>query len=118
MQTKNAVGQYGEDLAASYLVGQGFSILERNWRCDLGEVDIVAREGSCLVICEVKTRRGLGYGNPLETITYRKLARLRQLAGRWLQEHEVHPEQIRIDVIGVITPPHGEVVVEHLRSVA
>ena len=54
----NAVGRYGEDLAARYLTAEGFVILERNWRCELGEIDIVARDGDALVVCEVKTRRG------------------------------------------------------------
>jgi putative endonuclease len=118
MRTRNAVGQYGEDVAARYLADAGLAILERNWRCELGEIDIVAREESCLVICEVKTRRGLDYGSPLESVTYRKLARLRRLVGRWLQEHDVHPDSVRIDVIGVIAPPRGAATVEHLRGVA
>lgn len=118
MRTKNAVGQYGEDVAARYLAEAGLVILERNWRCELGEIDIVAREGSALVICEVKTRRGLGYGSPLESVTYKKLARLRRLVGRWLQEHDVQPDAVRIDVVGVIAPHRGAAVVEHLRGVA
>ena len=86
MRTKDAVGRYGEELAARYLAKSGFAILERNWRCELGEIDIVARDGDALVVCEVKTRRGLNYGSPLESITYRKLATLRKLVGRWLQD--------------------------------
>jgi putative endonuclease len=118
MRTRNAVGQYGEDVAARYLVDEGLSILARNWRCELGEIDIVARDGSALVICEVKTRRGLEYGSPLESVTYRKLARLRRLVGYWLQEHEIKPDAVRIDVIGVIAPKRGAAVVEHIRGVA
>ena len=91
MRTRNAVGRYGEDLAARYLTAEGFVILERNWRCELGEIDIVARDGDALVVCEVKTRRGLNYGSPLESITYRKLTTLRKLAGRWLQTHQLNP---------------------------
>lgn len=118
MQTKNAVGQYGEELATRYLMNAGFAILERNWRCELGEIDIVAREGTALVVCEVKTRRGLNYGSPLESITYRKLATLRRLVGRWLQEHDLHPPEVRIDVVGVVCPPQGRATVDHLRGVA
>ncbi|GAA3133202.1 putative endonuclease [Kribbella aluminosa] len=116
MQTKNTVGRYGEDLAARYLSGAGFTVLERNWRCEFGEIDIVAREGNTLVVCEVKTRRGLNYGSPAESITYRKLARLRRLAGRWLQTHELRPAEIRIDIISILfdnnTPPR----VDHVRG--
>ena len=118
MRTKDAVGQYGEQLAAEHLSQQGFAILARNWRCEQGEIDIVAREGRALVVCEVKTRRGLGYGSPLESVTYRKLSTLRRLVGRWLQEHELHPPEIRIDVIAVLVPPGGgKPPIEHLRGV-
>jgi Holliday junction resolvase-like predicted endonuclease len=57
------------------LVGQGMVVLDRNWRCELGEIDLVARDGDALVVCEVKTRSGLGFGHPLETVTAVKLAR-------------------------------------------
>lgn len=118
MRTKNAVGRYGEDLAARYLTAEGFVILERNWRCELGEIDIVARDGDALVVCEVKTRRGLNYGSPLESITYRKLTTLRKLAGRWLQTHQLNPGTIRIDFVAILfdhnTPPR----VDHVRGAA
>jgi putative endonuclease len=118
MQTKDTVGQYGEELAARYLSKAGFAILERNWRCELGEIDIVARDGAALVVCEVKTRRGLNYGSPLESVTYRKLATLRRLMGRWLQEHDLRPRELRIDVVGVVCPPHGPATVDHVKGVA
>ncbi|WBQ07712.1 YraN family protein [Kribbella sp. CA-293567] len=118
MRTTNAVGQYGEDLAARHLVDNGFTILDRNWRCAQGEIDIVAREGHTLVVCEVKTRRGLNYGSPLESITYRKLSTLRQLVGRWLQAHEVRPDEIRIDAVSVLLPHQGAPSVDHVRGVA
>lgn len=118
MRTKNAVGRYGEDVAARYLAGEGFAILERNWRCELGEIDIVAREGDALVICEVKTRRGLNYGSPLESITYRKLTTLRKLAGRWLQTHQLKPGAIRIDIVAVLFDQNTAPQVDHLRGAA
>ena len=83
---RNAVGAWGEDLAARHLVEQGMVILDRNWRCDLGELDLVARHEGTLVVCEVKTRRGEGFGSPAEAVTWRKAARLRRLAARWLDE--------------------------------
>ncbi|GAA3598732.1 YraN family protein [Kribbella ginsengisoli] len=118
MRTTEAVGKYGEDLAARYLVANGFTILERNWRCGQGEIDIVARENRTLVVCEVKTRRGLGYGSPLESITYRKLTKLRQLVGHWLREHEVRPGEVRIDIVAVLLPYRGAPSVDHVRGVA
>jgi putative endonuclease len=62
MKSKDALGIYGEELAARYLSKNGLVILGRNWRCDLGEIDVIAREKSDLVICEVKTRRTVAYG--------------------------------------------------------
>jgi putative endonuclease len=118
MPTKNTVGRYGEDLAARYLSTHGFVVLERNWRCESGEIDIVAREGDTLVICEVKTRRGLNYGTPLESITYRKLATLRKLSGRWLQTHQLRPAGIRIDIISVLFDHNTPPTVDHVRGVA
>lgn len=118
MHTKTAVGQYGEDLAARYLTSNGLSVLERNWRCELGEIDIVAREGDTLVICEVKTRRGLNYGTPLEAITYKKLTTLRRLAGRWLQTHQVRAAAIRIDVVAIVFDNNTPPTVDHLRGAA
>ncbi|GAA1695389.1 YraN family protein [Kribbella yunnanensis] len=118
MRTSNAVGQYGEELASRYLTNQGLVILERNWRCAIGEIDIVAREGDTLVVCEVKTRRGLGYGSPLESITYRKLTTLRKLAGAWLRSHEVRPRAVRIDFVAVLITQGAPPQVDHLRGAA
>jgi len=115
---KDTVGRYGEDVAARHLAEQGLVILQRNWRCDLGEIDIVARDGSCLVVCEVKTRRTTSCGLPVEAVTPRKAARLRRLAARWLVDSGLHPPEIRIDVVSVLRPRRGAAVVEHLRAVA
>lgn len=116
MHPKDALGRYGEDLAAEHLRGQGLTVLARNWRCARGELDIVARDGSALVVCEVKTRRGTGYGHPVEAVGPRKLRRLRELALRWLDEQQVHAPEIRIDVIGVLQPLSGPAVIHHIRG--
>ena len=115
---KDAVGRYGEDVAARHLTAQGLVVLQRNWRCELGEIDIVARDGSCLVVCEVKTRRSTACGSPVEAVTPRKAARLRRLAARWLVESGLHPPEVRIDVVSVLRPARGAAVVEHVRAVA
>lgn len=117
MQAKDAVGRYGEDVAARHLQEQGLVILERNWRCPAGEIDIVARDGRVLVVCEVKTRSGLGFGSPAEAITRRKAARLRRLAVQWLASRAVRPEEVRIDVVAVLRGERGAAHVEHLRGV-
>jgi putative endonuclease len=117
----NAVGAYGERLAARYLAEAGLQILDRNWRCDQGEIDIVAMDGVCLVIVEVKTRRSLMFGSPVEAVTAVKAARLRRLAGCWMGAHRslvTSVGDIRIDVIGVLRPSRGAAQIEHLVSVA
>jgi putative endonuclease len=117
----NAVGAYGERLAARYLAESGMQILDRNWRCDQGEIDIVAMDVACLVIVEVKTRRSLVFGSPVEAVTAVKAARLRRLAGRWLADHRPMVDStvdIRIDVVGVLRPAGGPAQIEHLVAVA
>lgn len=100
-----ALGRYGEELAARYLGDRGLEILERNWRCPQGEVDIVARDGSCLVVCEVKTRRGTAFGDPVEAVTVAKALRLRRLAAAYVHARTIAPARVRIDVVGVLCRP-------------
>ncbi|WP_418277309.1 YraN family protein [Isoptericola jiangsuensis] len=118
MRAKDAVGRYGERLAERYLAAQGLEVLDRNWRGDTGEVDLVARQGRTLVVVEVKTRRGTGYGHPAEAVTPAKLRRLRRLAGQWLHEHPGSWAEVRIDVVAVVLPRSGAAQVEHLVGVS
>ena len=116
----NAVGAYGERLAARYLTEVGMTILDRNWRCDQGEIDIVAMDDGCLVIVEVKTRRSLSFGSPVEAVTAVKAARLRRLAGCWMTDHRSLIDtvaDVRVDVIGILRPRRGPAQVEHLVAV-
>jgi len=117
---RGALGRYGEGLAAGRLAEAGMTVLERNWRCGrTGEIDIVARDGDVLVVCEVKTRRGGGFQHPMAALTPRKAERLRGLAERWIQTHGgAPPGGVRIDLIGVVLPRRGAAVVEHARGVA
>jgi putative endonuclease len=118
MHAKNVIGREGEDLAVQHLEEAGFVVLERNWRCELGEIDIVARDGDVLVVCEVKTRSGLGFGTPLEGVTWEKAARLRRLAGRWLATHPGSwGGPVRIDVVGVLRRDPDPAAIEHVRGV-
>ncbi len=117
VRAKDALGLYGERVAVAHLLDAGLSILERNWRCELGEIDIVARDGDALVICEVKTRSSTAFGDPLEGVTARKAARLRRLGARWLAERDVHPTEVRIDLVGVLRSERGAARVEHVRGV-
>ena len=115
--TKQALGAYGETLAARHLVEQGMVLLERNWRCETGEIDLVLRDGDVLVVCEVKTRSSLRYGTPHEAVTDDKVARLRRLALRWLEERGVTVRDIRIDLVGILRPRRGASLLDHVRGV-
>ena len=115
---RRALGQWGEDLAARRLTEAGLVILDRNWRCDLGELDIVARNGDVLVAVEVKTRTTDLFGPPVAAVTRAKAARLRRLTARWLAEHAVRPREVRIDVVSVFVPHSGAPEIEHLQAVA
>jgi putative endonuclease len=120
-ESKNQIGVRGEDLACAELERQGMQVLERNWRCRLGEIDIVAAEagesGLTLVFCEVKCRSGLGFGHPLEAITYTKMRTLRQLAALWMRERHMKASVIRLDAIGVVLLPGQEPSLTHVRAV-
>ncbi len=113
-----ALGDYGERVAADHLRSLGMVILDRNWTCRFGEVDIVARDGDTLVICEVKTRTTTSHGTPLEAVDGRKAATLRRLASAWLEKHDVTPEGVRIDVVTVWVPRSGGPQVERIAGVA
>lgn len=117
MAAKDDLGKKGEALAADFLAEAGMQLVERNWRCSQGEIDLVARDGDELVFVEVKTRSSLGYGHPLEAITVAKLARLRRLAAAWCAAHPGQAGLVRIDAVAVVAPMFGPVVVEHLKRV-
>jgi len=111
------LGAFGEAYAARHLVESGMVLLDRNWRCELGEIDLVLRDGDTLVFCEVKTRSSARYGTPLESVTARKAARLRRLAARWLADHQVRPRDVRLDLVGVLVPRTGSPTLEHAAGV-
>ncbi len=113
------LGDYGERLAERYLRERGVVILDRNWRWGrFGELDLVARDGDCLVGVEVKTRRSGGFVAPVEALSRAKVRRLRQLIAAWLVGHEsTGCHDVRIDLIGVQCSGTGPAHVEHLTGV-
>ena len=102
---KQALGSRGEDLAAEFLEDAGLVVLERNFRCARGELDIIARDSDTAVFVEVKTRRTAMLGSPLEAVTRTKLARIRILAGIWLSGQDEYFPSTRIDALGIIMEP-------------
>lgn len=119
MAAKDDLGRRGERIAERALVAVGYEILARNWRCEHGEIDLVARDGEALVVVEVKTRTSDAFGHPFEAITPLKLARLRRLATVWLDQNGPVPgvRALRIDAIGVLAPPDAPARIEHLEGI-
>src|SRR5690606_26585998 len=111
-----AVGAYGERLAVRHLVQAGLVVLDRNWRTDAGEIDIIARDGDVLVFCEVKTRRGVGFGTPAAAAVPSKVARLRRLAAEWRGKARVRPREVRFDVGEGVSPRRGAPRITHIRG--
>lgn len=117
MRAKDAVGQRGEALAARHLEESGLRVIDRNWRCSDGEIDIVALHGDVLVIVEVKARSSLGYGHPFEAISEPKLQRLQRLSAAWCRSHNLRFRQRRIDAVSVLQKGSEPAVIEHLKAV-
>ncbi|MDH2442733.1 YraN family protein [Amnibacterium sp. CER49] len=119
MTQNDDLGRRGERLAADYLAGLGYRIIDRNWRCPSGEIDLVAVDGDELVIVEVKTRSSTAFGDPLEGVTDAKLTRLCVLAGAWRRAHPgVRTGGSRIDLVGIVAPRTRPAAIDHLRAVA
>lgn len=117
MRAKDETGRWGEAVAARYLTAAGLEVLDRNWRCDLGELDIVARDGDAVVFCEVKTRTSTAFGDPAEAVGWRKSHRIRALASRYLTDHpDAHAPDLRFDVVAVLRPAVGEPTLRHVRG--
>lgn len=117
MSYRIELGRRGEDLAADHLITAGHRVLDRNWRCDAGELDLVTAHGDQVVAVEVKTRSSLRSGHPFEAIGAVKLQRLHRLGTRWCVEHRVSVSRLRIDVVGIVLARSAAPVIEHLESV-
>lgn len=113
---RRAMGAEGERLAAEHLARLGHELLDRNWRCREGELDLVTRDGRWIVCTEVKTRASTRAGDPLEAIDARKLARLRRLAGLWRQAHPEAVGALRLDAVSVLLRP-GRPRLRHVEGI-
>jgi putative endonuclease len=102
-------GRIGEDAAERWYAGRGYRLLARNWRCRLGELDLVVARGDTVVVCEVKARRGASYGGGWEAVHARKRAKLRSLAQAFLLSRDLRPRSVRFDVASVAVGSEGSV---------
>ena len=116
MAAHNELGKWGEDLAADYLQRRGYEILERDWKSGRIDLDIVAREGSTLVIVEVKTRRNRLYGDPEEAVDYRKRKSLQSAINHYAKSHRMSAA-VRFDIISVVGMIGTTPEIDHIKDV-
>jgi putative endonuclease len=114
-KTSNGLGQRGEDAAVAYLERVGYEILERNWRCSAGEIDIVALDSSTIVLCEVKTRRSTAKGTPEDAVTASKRKRYERLAAAYVQMAGLDDAVLRFDVITILVISEDRALLRHHR---
>lgn len=115
MAAHNELGQQGEKAALHYLIADGYEILETNFRLGKSEIDIIARQNEMLIFVEVKTRRSKVWGNPEDTISVKKMQLLMK-AAYYYMEIIKHEWEIRFDVIGIVLPKNGHIVLTHFKD--
>ena len=116
MAAKDTLGKNGEERAVLYLQERGYQLIDRNWRCSQGEIDIIVQRGDETVFVEVKTRSTVAFGHPFEAITAAKLARLKRLTATWCAQADGPVYRVRLDAVAVIGAD-DDAVVEHLAGV-
>lgn len=118
MRAKDRTGLDGEQLAAEFLQSKGHQVIERRWRTKAGELDLITLDAGTLVAVEVKTRRGLGYGHPLEAVDPRKLRRLHRLLTEYAVTNRLRIPR-RVDAVGIVMHRRGTAVesIDHLPGV-
>jgi putative endonuclease len=114
-KTKIVLGKEGERIAELFLKKKGYKLVERNYRCASGELDLVMLDGRVIVFVEVKTRTGIGYGTPLEAVELRKQRKMIYAAQFFLSTRKLSQREARFDVVG-ISWPGAQPVVEHIEN--
>jgi len=112
---RQVLGKEGERIAEQYLKRKGYKLVERNYRCSAGEVDLIVLDRRVIVFVEVKTRTGHGFGTPLEAVQPRKQRKMMQAAQFFLSQKKLHQRDARFDVVG-ISWPGREPMVEHIEN--
>jgi len=110
------LGKWGEERGCSYLESNGYKILERNYRCRLGEADIIAKKGDDIIFVEVKTRKNIAYGLPAEAVNFRKQSKYKKIAMWYLQEKGWGERSCRFDVLEIIIQPGKEIIHNHIKN--
>lgn len=110
------LGARGEEIAVAFLKGRKFTIVERNFRCKGGEVDIIARDGKTLAFVEVKTRSSAAFGPPQASVTPFKQRQISKAALTWLAKNRLHGAPARFDVVAIILRDHEVPEIEHIRD--
>lgn len=116
LNKRQNLGKSGEETVAEYLEKIGYKILIKNYRCKLGEIDIIARDGSFLVFIEVKTRSGLGYGYPAAAVDVRKQKQISRAAQCYLAEQQLFDSLARFDVISVLPGDSTRPRIDHINN--
>lgn len=116
MTTKRSFGSDSEQLAAHYLQNKGYQILGMNWRCKIGELDIIAKDGDQIVFIEVRSRHTNSTEAAFESIIPRKQSKLIKLAYHYLEAHDLSDADWRIDVIAIAVPGSGEHLIDHAEN--
>ena len=118
LSDNRSVGSLGEEIAANFLTARGYRILERNFRCKGGEVDIIARDpvDKSLLFIEVKARRGLTYGVPQLAVTPFKQRQISKAALTWLSKNRLHDTNARFDVIAILLHTDAAHNIEHIKN--
>lgn len=114
---RRQLGQLGEMMAARYLELRGYRVIERNWRNAQGEIDLIVAHGDAVIAVEVKTRSSTLFGHPFESISLRKIRRMRGLLAAWCSEHETSSSEIRLDAIAIIREPGKTTTIEHIKGI-
>ena len=113
---RKRLGERGEDAAVAFLERSGLTVVERNWRCPAGEIDIVALDGETLVLCEVKTRRTAAKGTPEEAVTPAKQRRYAKLAEAYVQASSLENVAVRFDVVTLLVVAEDRALLRHYRA--
>jgi len=114
--TRKKLGDRGEDAAAAYLERAGMTLVERNWRCATGEIDIIALDDKTLVLCEVKTRKTTSKGTPEDSVTPAKQRRYARLAAAYVQHAGLENPEVRFDVITLLVIAEDRALLRHHRA--